>query len=246
MRELSLDVPARWRLIEHNGEVGSTNEIVADRARLGEPDGLVVVADHQTRGRGRLDRAWEDRPGRSLLMSALVGGAFPRPTLVPLAAGVAVADALAELEARPALKWPNDVLVGEHKCGGILVERVDETVVIGIGVNVDWREVDGRGERWMSLAEALDGDVDRWDLLVRVLRALDRSLIQGRDTPDRLLDRYRLLCSTIDQEVRVETSDGVLAGIAEGIDDDGALLLRTGDRSVRLHVGDVTHVRAAG
>jgi BirA family transcriptional regulator, biotin operon repressor / biotin---[acetyl-CoA-carboxylase] ligase len=246
VRVVTLDVPARWRLIEHHDEVGSTNEIVADRARLGEPDGLVVVADHQTRGRGRLDRTWEDAPGRSLLMSALVGGAFPRPTLVPLAVGVAVADALVELGAQPALKWPNDVLVAEGKCGGILVERVDELVVIGIGMNVDWRGVDRRDAAWISLAEVLDRDVDRWDLLAQVLRSLDQAVGEAQEVPDLLLDRYRRVCSTLDQDVRVETSDGVLAGVAEGIDDDGALLLRTGERSVRVHAGDVTHVRAVG
>jgi BirA family transcriptional regulator, biotin operon repressor / biotin---[acetyl-CoA-carboxylase] ligase len=234
---------SRWQCLEHHLEVGSTNEVAADLARAGETAGMVVVADHQTRGKGRLGRDWKDEPGRSLLFSALVEDRFPRPTLVPLAAGLAVAEAVGATGAQTSLKWPNDILVDERKCAGILVEQVDGRIVIGIGVNVDWRDVETRAEDWGSVAEAVGRDVDRWRLLQTVLVALDRLLGMAESDPPDLLVRYRDACDTLGREVTIETHEGVLAGVAEDVDEDGALVLRTGDRSVCLHAGDVVHVR---
>ena len=119
----------------------STNAVVAERARAGAPDGLVVVADHQTAGRGRLDRTWETPPGTAVTFSMLLRPQSPTRAWpwLPLLAGYAVDKALKARGLDAGVKWPNDVLIGDKKVAGILVERVDTpdgpAAVVGIGVN---------------------------------------------------------------------------------------------------------------
>ncbi len=228
----------RWREIEHLEVAQSTNSVVAERARFGARTGLVVVADHQTAGRGRFGRRWEDRPGGSLLVSCLVD--MPaRPTLVPLAAGLAVADTVASAGAEPELKWPNDVLVAGRKCAGVLVEACMNHLVVGIGANVDWRGEASPGS-WTSLAEVLDREVDRWDVLVNLLGALERRLAQDADD---LLADYREVCSTLGRNVVVEGPGRTIVGLAVDVDERGALAVRTDDRILSLDSGDVAHLR---
>lgn len=225
--------------------VGSTNAVAMRHALDGDPPGLVVVADHQTEGRGRRGRAWEDEPGRSLLLSALVEARFAEPTLVPLATGLAVVDALREIGLDPGLKWPNDVLLDGRKCAGILVEAVQEPprVVLGIGLNVYPQGEEDEADR-TSVAGALGRDVNRWMVLGHLLTALDRRLWAAEQRPAELLERYRVVCSTLGVEVEVGLEDGVLVGTAEDVDASGALVLRTGERAVVVRAGDVTHVRS--
>ena len=119
----------------------STNAVVAERALAGAPDGLVVVADHQTAGRGRLDRTWESPPGTALTFSMLLRPQSPTRAWpwLPLLAGYAVGKALQARGLDAGVKWPNDVLVGERKVAGILVERLETpdgpAAVVGVGIN---------------------------------------------------------------------------------------------------------------
>lgn len=235
----------RWRSVDHRDVVDSTNTVVADLAADGEEPGLVVVADHQTAGRGRLDRSWLDQPGGSLAVTALVA-APDTPTLVALAAGLAVVDAAAAQGVSTSLKWPNDVLTADgRKCSGVLIETVGAGhLAVGIGVNVDWRR---RGAdldpSWGSLAEASGGDVDRWRVLADLLHALDGHLTRIEDDPGQLLDAYRRRCVTLGQDVRVDLAEGVVDGTAEDVAEDGSLVVRTGGGTVAVHAGDVHHVR---
>ena len=120
----------------------STNAVASARARDGAPHGLVVVAEHQTAGRGRLDRAWETPARSSLTFSVVLRPQVPAPEWpwLPLLAGHALVTALREIEVPAGLKWPNDVLIGERKVAGILLERVETgdgpAAVLGIGLNV--------------------------------------------------------------------------------------------------------------
>jgi BirA family biotin operon repressor/biotin-[acetyl-CoA-carboxylase] ligase len=254
--EAQLAGPSYWTRIEHLDETTSTNDVVGARARDGAGGGLVVVADRQTAGRGRLGRRWEDRPDGSLLVSFLVGVPPRGQTLVPLATGLAVADALRRHGVRGELKWPNDVLVtaGEppqaRKCAGILVERHDDEavgafLVIGVGVDLDWRGTDrgGGGAEWTSLAEVSGRDVDRWDVLADLLRALAAWLDDVPRDPTRLLAAYRVRCRTLGQRVRVATPGGEVEGTASGLDPTGALLVDTADGRVTVTSGDVGYVR---
>ena len=139
--------PTRTWTISRFAELDSTNRYLLDEARAGAPEGAVVVADHQTSGRGRLDRSWEAPPGSSLLVSVLL-----RPALGPghahvvvMAAALALADAVGAVAGFTAeLKWPNDLVVGDRKLAGLLAEREPgaggslAAVIVGAGVNVQW------------------------------------------------------------------------------------------------------------
>src|SRR4051812_19005219 len=140
--------PLGWR-VEVEEATPSTNALVAERARAGEEPGLVVVTEHQTAGRGRLDRVWETPARSSLTFSVLLRPDLPAESWpwLPLLTGYAVQAALADRLPDIALKWPNDVLVDDggdgpgRKVAGILVERIDTpagpVAVVGVGINVD-------------------------------------------------------------------------------------------------------------
>jgi BirA family biotin operon repressor/biotin-[acetyl-CoA-carboxylase] ligase len=222
----------RFQHVEVHASVDSTQTMLV---REGGRDGRVVVADHQTAGRGRAGRSWTDIPGAMLMFSALLRDVPPqRSALVGLAAGVAVARAIGG-DAR--LKWPNDVRIGGRKVCGMLGELAPsgDYVVIGIGVNVGHAEGDLPDElAATSLRIASNGSPPRRDdLCGAILRELDG--LVGAD----FLDDYRDLCETIGSRVRVELGDRTIEGIADGVRDDGALLVG-GDAVV---AGDVVHVR---
>lgn len=236
-----------WR-VETLAATGSTNAVAAARA---EP-GLVVVTDHQTAGRGRLDRGWETPAGVALTFSAVVDPGVPdaRWPWLPLLTGLAVAAAVRRATGIEAtLKWPNDVLVGERKLAGILVERIDSSsrpvAVIGIGLNVHQTTLPV--EPATSLA--LEGSpVDRADLLEAVLERLAAELADwraGDGEPTRLRAAYQRACSTLGRQVSVQLpGDRTLTGLAESVDAQGRLVVRdqAGER-IPVGAGDVIHVR---
>ena len=240
--------PGRFREIRRFGEIDSTNRDAIDQARAGAPEGLVVVADHQTAGRGRLGRTWTAPPGASLLMSVLLRPPPTQATRVGLAAGVALVDAVAAVAGvRAALKWPNDLVVGERKLAGILAEAYlgpgDTAVVVGIGCNVNWDTwpdelVDTATACNLEAGRPVDGDA----LLEALLTHLDRRL----DTlaAPALLADYRSRSSTLGQRVRVETPGAVVTGTAVDIGDDGELLV-VDDAGVvsPILAGDVVRLR---
>lgn len=260
--------PLGWHGLVHEAEVTSTNDVALEAMRAGTPPGFVVVADHQSAGRGRQGRPWDDAsaPGepRSLLASAAVGVPAANASLAPLAAGLAVADALRRAGASPALKWPNDVLLpsadGSAKAAGILVERHavggasgsgrdGEILIVGVGIDLDWRDVAREDEAatWTSVAESTGRDVDRADVLADLLRGLAVWLRSVPNDPLRLLVAYRDACATIGAAVRVTFPDGeVLEGRAVDLDRDGRLVVDAPEvGQVAVTAGDVTHVRPA-
>jgi BirA family biotin operon repressor/biotin-[acetyl-CoA-carboxylase] ligase len=245
-------VPTPWR-VEILDESPSTNAYVADRARAGEPAGLVAVTEHQTAGRGRLDRTWETPRGVALTFSMLVDpGEVPlaRWPWLPLLTGLAVVHAVTEVAGVEAtLKWPNDVMVGEGKLAGILVELVEHpagaAAVIGVGINVSA----GRDELPVDTATslALEGaaDVDRTTLLRAVLSAFAvryDGWVGARGQG--LRTSYLEACSTVGHEVRAELPGGdTVTGRAVDIDDEGRLHVDDGSNVHVLGAGDVVHVR---
>jgi BirA family biotin operon repressor/biotin-[acetyl-CoA-carboxylase] ligase len=242
----------RFAEVRHVAATGSTNADVLALARAGAPEGVVVVADHQTAGRGRRDRRWEAPPGASLLVSVLTRPAFAAVHLVPTAAGVAAAEAVrAATGADVRLKWPNDLVVdtaGPRKLSGILSEVDGGAVVVGIGINVNWPPEAELGEL-AGLAVACNhlagAEVDREALLADLLTGLDRWYGALPDGAGALRGRYRQLSATVGRRVRVETAAGVVEGDAVDVDDEGRLLVvdECPDRPVALSVGDVIHVR---
>jgi len=220
--------------------VDSTNRVVLDSARAGEPEGLVLATDLQTAGRGRLDRTWEAAAGTSLLVSVLLRPAGLAPGswyLVTAASALAARDACENVAGVTAeIKWPNDLLIGERKLAGILAEISGGAVVVGMGLNV---HSGPPGAAYLD--EATGRRTSRTALLVAWLNGLDRLMGDW----DAVRERYRAACTTVGRRVRVEQLDGGrLLGRAEGIDDDGRLLVRGPDGVLNLlSVGDVTHLR---
>jgi BirA family biotin operon repressor/biotin-[acetyl-CoA-carboxylase] ligase len=254
-----------WSQVQVVAETGSTNADVAQAARAGGPEGLVLVAESQIAGRGRLGRSWQAPAGAGLTMSVLL-----RPTSVaaarhgwlPLLTGVAVMQVCAAevggVDA--ALKWPNDLLVRPiaggrwGKCGGILAEVADDAIVIGIGINVSQdraelpEPMDPLAYPPTSLAIA-GGRGDRERLAVAVLERLSHwyarwSAVAGDPDRSGLAAAYRSLCRTLGRRVTVTLPGGdALRGTATDIDRDGRLLVRAPDGEHRLAAGDVHHLR---
>ena len=184
-------------------EVGSTNDEVAARARAGAPEGVVVVADRQSAGRGRRGRTWEAPAGSSLLVSVLsaAGGAPSGAGRLPAGGG----GGLPATRGGPALKWPNDLVVdGRGKLAGILAEAVGGGVVVGLGLNVDWGD-EPLPPGAMSLAGI---GVGRASTGPPAGGLPGRPRGPCRQSPDALLADYRAACSTIGRQVRVELPGG--------------------------------------
>jgi BirA family biotin operon repressor/biotin-[acetyl-CoA-carboxylase] ligase len=250
-----------WTRLDLREETGSTNADAVAAGRAGEPEGLVVVAERQTAGRGRLGRTWTSPARAGLAVSVLLRPGVPpgRYGWLPLLAGVALVETvnrLAELEA--VLKWPNDLLVEGRKCAGILAEVVPDdeprAVVVGIGLNVTLREdelpLDPVGRKAISLALAGAVATDRDPLLRALLRAFagwyERWREAGGD-PDRsgLAAAYAQHCDTLGRQVQVLLpGGGELVGNARELDGDGRLVVRTGTGEQRaVAAGDIRHLR---
>jgi BirA family biotin operon repressor/biotin-[acetyl-CoA-carboxylase] ligase len=241
-----------WREVTVVEETASTNADVASAARAGAAPGLVLIAERQTAGRGRLDRTWEAPPRSAVLVSALVRPAVPIAVwpLMPLMTGVAVAEAVRGVSHLDAvLKWPNDVLVDGRKLAGVLVERVEDMAVIGVGLNVSLR-VDELPVPTATSVALAGGVADRESLAKELLRALARRLdawtaVGG--APEPVLAVYREICDTIGRDVEIALPEGGrMVGTAESVDAGGRLVVRDrGGESRTLSAGDVVHVRAA-
>lgn len=244
-----LVAPAGW-WVEVLDVVESTNAVVAQRARAGEDEGLVLLAEHQTAGRGRLDRTWETPARSGLTFSVLLRPQVPVQdwTWLPLLTGYAVQAALADRLPGIALKWPNDVLVEERKVAGILVERVEAgsgaAAVVGIGINVSQTLAELPVALATSLYLELGEAPDRTELLGQVLGSLHG--LQGLlADPEALRAAYRDVCSTIGREVDVHLPvREVRRGEVLDVDRSGALVVSSADGTFTVAAGDVIHVRA--
>ena len=226
--------PDGWT-VEHVVETGSTNAdlLVGAGSR---PDRSVLVADHQTAGRGRLDRRWDAPPGANLLVSLLFqivpsnpGELVRRVSLAAIDAGRAL-----KVSGDLRLKWPNDVLLDGAKVAGVLAQR-DATgaVVVGIGLNIGWSP---------EGAARLGGRIDRADLLAALLASYD---LLPSDA-DLLRVRYREELATLGQRIRAEIPSGDVVGTATDVTITGQLVVRADDGRVhQIDVADVTHLRPA-
>jgi BirA family biotin operon repressor/biotin-[acetyl-CoA-carboxylase] ligase len=246
-----LDTDLLGRSLVYWPEVGSTSQEALRLARAGAPDGTLAITDYQTSGRGRLDRRWEAPPGSSLLLSLVF-----RPPLVArqlqqltMICSLAVVDAVeAETGLKLALKWPNDVVVGSAKLGGILTEveldgdQVDFAVV-GIGLNVNLDPEQLPGDLLLpatSLSQLRGADVPRLPLLCALLRVMETRYLalKAGHVPH---DEWARRLVTLGRLVVVSMGDTALEGMAEGVNADGALLVRRPDGRLETVVaGDVT------
>ena len=235
-----LEAPVRFDEV-----TGSTNTAASELARHGAPEWTVVAAGHQTSGRGREGRMWEDRPGASLLFSIVLRPGLPPLVAgaIPLLAGLALAEAAADVAgAATGCKWPNDVLAAGRKCAGILIETevAGATIghlVLGIGVNLF------DPPRGMPEAGAVAADAEP------LLDAFLDVFLDGY-RPDEpgfvadVADRYRPWCVTLGRQVRATTTDGLtVEGEAVDLDERGGLRIATRDGPTTVSFGEIEHLR---
>lgn len=231
-------------------ETGSTNDDAWDAAFAGAADGTVVVADAQARGRGRDGRAWHTAPGRGLAMSVLLRPGCDRERLAtaPLVVGLALVRALDAWGVSAELKWPNDVLAGGRKLAGVLCESrrlADgaDAVVAGIGVNVSQAADDFPAAlRGAATSLVLEGHaLERERVAAAILNALEPLWDEHQEGDRRqALDAWRGRARFWGRTVTVRTPAGVITGVASGLGDDGALVLRADHGGeVRVLAGDV-------
>ena len=241
------------RTLIARAQVESTNDAAWEALAAGAPEGTVVVADAQTRGRGRAGRSWHLAEGKGLALSALLGlGCDMREAgVLPLAAGLALARGLERLGVHAELKWPNDLLLSGRKLSGILCEARRATdagvpadaVVIGAGVNVAETRSDFPPRiRDVSTSLALEGfALDREGVAAEFLNALEplwETLEDGGREP--VIEAWRRRAEFWGRPVTVRTPAGALSGIARGLEPDGALVLALeAGGEVAVHAGDL-------
>jgi BirA family transcriptional regulator, biotin operon repressor / biotin---[acetyl-CoA-carboxylase] ligase len=224
-------------------EVGSTNDVAGAMAERGADEGLVVIADRQTAGRGRLGRVWASPPGVGLYMSIVLRPSTSLVSLLTIAAGVGVAEGIESATGLGVqLKWPNDVHVDGRKVAGILAEGAPHHVVLGIGVNVlpatHPRDV---ALRATSIETELGRAVDRGLLFAECLSALAaryRGLHKGEGSS--IVEAWRRRAAeSLGRAVEWDEGPARKTGLVDGIGEDGALRVKAGDAVVHIRSGEV-------
>ncbi len=241
--EKTLQKSLSGRLIGQNviylKTVDSTNECAFGLARKGASEGTVILADEQTKGKGRLQRVWHSPPGRNIYTSVILRPPL-RPAVAPqitLMAGVAVADLLSHYGMRGvSLKWPNDVQIGDRKVCGILTEmkalgeQVD-FVIVGIGLNVNMQKEDfdaGIRERATSIREETGTVISRQELAAQLYHHLEKwykVLLKEGFPPVR--ERWLAFAGILGRMIRSDAAKDAQRGEVVGVDEDGALLIRS-------------------
>jgi BirA family transcriptional regulator, biotin operon repressor / biotin---[acetyl-CoA-carboxylase] ligase len=236
------------RKLHYAESTGSTNDDALQAARAGAPDGSVYFANEQTAGRGRGDNAWHSTPGEGLYVSVLLRPAISalRLPLLPLAAGLAAAEAIHETTGLTVdLRWPNDLMIGPRKTGGILVESHSEAgavgfAIVGIGINVHQRAF---AANLATPATSLDLEagarIGRRQLLISLLKSLQREVLALCDREAcRTISRRVELSSTWVRGRRVEVhGPQACAGLTDGLDEYGFLRVLTADGAVTVQTG---------
>jgi BirA family biotin operon repressor/biotin-[acetyl-CoA-carboxylase] ligase len=244
----------RSERIHYFKEVPSTNDVAKEMARKGVCHGEVIVADFQTLGRGRLSRRWACPPGKGLLISFIF-----RPEFLPLALGARLTGAVAVgvvnaihfiTGLAPLVKWPNDIFVSGKKVAGILAEvsaemdRISYAVVgIGLNVNLDAQDLMGElADTATSLKLQTGEPVDRCDLLTRIVEEVDETYRLLNDGKwEHLLQEIKIRSMLLGKEVVALYPDGTkLCGIAEDIQEDGSLMVKSDQGLIKVTAGDVS------
>lgn len=244
-----LETTLLGRKVVHLNTTNSTNVVARQMAERGIEEGTVVIAENQTRGKGRMGRSWTTRPGGLWMSVVLKPGIDPmHASSITLLAAVSVTKALRGAGLDAVIKWPNDVLVNGKKICGILTEMSAETdvvnfIILGIGVNVN-NEMPL--ETATTMKAELGRDVDRVKFTQSLLEVLEEDYLTFKEEgfiP--ILWSWRRYSDTLGRLVEVTYQDEVIRGTAQDVDEDGSLLVKTGDGSIRKIVsGDCKHLRS--
>lgn len=246
------------RSIQVFQETSSTNDVVERLARDGVEEGAVVFAESQTQGRGRMGRRWESPPGRGLWFSILLRPRIPlaAATQLTVMAAVAAARSIGQASGlEPEIKWPNDLHLRGRKCGGILLELGAESdqihhVILGMGIDVNLSATEMPPQiRTIATSLSLESDrtIDRPALAARILEELDNAyhdILAGRFIA--LADEWERRCTTLGRWVSIRVGPREIHGLAEALDEQGALLLRTEHGRLERIIGGEVSLLAAG
>ncbi len=236
--------------------IGSTNRTALEMAGMGMPGGVAIFAESQTAGRGRLGRSWFSPEWVNLYCSLFLMPHQPVRTfhLFSLATAVALVQAIQRVaECTVQIKWPNDLVMGNRKVAGILLESASlggqtPPLVVGIGINVNVDEFPPELQPIAtSLKIAAGKPIDRSALAQEMLGALSEQYDALRGSSRHLIETIRPACRTLGKKVSVRTPRNTFEGWADDIEPDGALRCRLGDGSIRkIALADILHLREIG
>ena len=231
---INAGVSPYWRVRVINETTSTQNEIGKIISSGAAQSGEVLIAEYQSEGRGRLERKFIAPPKSSLLFSIYLQNNFDL-NWIPLIAGIGVCKAIPEAK----LKWPNDIILNDKKCGGILSEKVSSGVIVGIGINVNQTKEELPVPDATSLS--LNGLIkNRNELLVAILQEIGKLIRNWPTNKLEIHQNYVELCSTLGRKVEATMPNGEkITGIANGVTEDGELLVG----SMKLNVGDILHLR---
>ncbi len=237
-------------------EVSSTNDIALEMAGNGMPEGLAILAESQTAGKGRQGRDWFSPSGKNIYMSLLLRPSVQMreyPLFSPIAALGVIKGIKTFTGLDVGIKWPNDLMLANKKVGGLLLVSggaggYAQPLVIGLGLNVNLNQ-DEFPKDLQGIATALKiplkASIDRSTLIMKLIDAISAEIhrLENGEIQD-IMHEVRTHCITLGKRVRVSTARQVFEGQAEGLSDDGALQIRLGDHSMRsILMGDITHLR---
>ena len=242
----------RFNKIEHISETVSTNsDLVSKASELG--DGFILVSDHQTDGKGRLERHWEAPPSKNLLFSVLLNPSWEmeRHQLVTPALALATVEVLEDLGLTAAVKWPNDVMVereSDKKIAGILAEYVQKenpVLVVGMGLNIEWPLKEDSAPTDSISLKACGIEKDRWEMLIEILKNFERRLVEisSEKGANTFRKAYISKSSTFENQVKVEKSDGDITGKVIDVGEDGSLIIENEHGTTSITAGDVIHLK---
>lgn len=245
--DIKLDTEEIGRQFIYVQHVESTNSFLMDSKEF-KIDGTVVLAEEQTKGRGRKEREWLSQPEQNLTFSILLRKVDGKKiNIINLGTSLAVAQSIENLfQLNTSLKWPNDVLIDGKKVSGILLESTSkgsdlDKVVIGIGINVNQSNFPGKYLiEPTSIRKEFKSKVSREKLLSEVLNQFEEVLLQIEEHPEEVLDDWKERCNMIGEKIKIECEGKNRFGIFEDIDENGFLILKTADKTEKIHFGDVS------
>ncbi len=247
--DIKLETATVGRNFIYIDEIDSTNSFLLNKKNNFRVDGSVVLAEKQTKGRGRKGRVWYSEKGLNLNFSILITNKYffgEKFNLLNLAVVLAVANSIEKMcFISTNVKWPNDVLIKGKKTAGILLEANSqgskiEKLVIGIGVNVNQTSFDGKfNYPPTSIKLETKENTEREKLLAEILNNFEEKLLRIISKPSSILDDWRNKCDSIGKRITIVQDEKKITGIFEDIDEKGFLLLRTKDKIEKIHFGDV-------
>ncbi len=246
--DIKLDTEIIGRNFVYCEEIDSTNSYLMN-SKESLQHGTVILSEFQKNGRGRRNRSWVSNKGQNLTFSILLSKAvkFKNINVINLAASLSVAQAIENLyQLKVNLKWPNDVLIGNKKISGILLDSSSksnkiEFVALGFGINVNQPNFSGKFDlQPTSVRKEFKKEVSRERLLSETLNIFEENFEIVKKAPQKVLSDWKSRCKLLGEKVKVVDNENVIHGVFENISKEGYLLLNTGNRIETIHFGDIS------